>query len=271
MDSLRSLRAGRPWPLGSHFDGDGVNFAVFSAHALEVELCIFDAAGQRELSRTPLPGHSHDIWHGYLPGAAPGLVYGLRVRGPWKPDQGHRFNPYKLLLDPYAREIVGRFEWRTDQSSTDPRHPQMLDMHDNAAHALKARVVHENYDWGGDRHPHTPLADTVLYEMHVKGFTKLHCGVRRPGYGKLQHERAGIIRNPAHQIEPARRARHHHFLIRIEEAAQTFRQIIKQLDEGRRVGQIMCCAGLEAIHRSGNSESLSIDCTDRYTVLVPDS
>ena len=193
MDSLRSLRAGRPWPLGSHFDGDGVNFAVFSAHALEGELCIFDAAGQRELSRTPLPGHSHDIWHGYLPGAAPGLVYGLRVRGPWKPDQGHRFNPYKLLLDPYAREIVGRFEWRTDQSSTDPRHPQMLDMHDNAAHALKARVVHENYDWGGDRHPHTPLADTVLYEMHVKGFTKLHSGVpeaQRGSYAGLASDAA---------------------------------------------------------------------------------
>ena len=182
MDSLsrRSeapLKLGKPWPLGSHFDGGGVNFAVFSANALSVELCLFDSAGKRELSRTPLPGHSNDIWHGYLPDAAPGLVYGLRVRGAWKPDQGHRFNPYKLLLDPYAREIVGRFEWRSDQSSIDPRHPTLLDMHDNAGHALKARVVDDHFDWGDDRPLHTPLTDTVLYELHVKGFTELHPGV----------------------------------------------------------------------------------------------
>ena len=177
MDCLTSVEAGKPWPLGAHADARGVNFAVFSAHALTVELCLFDASGQRELSRTPLPGHRNDVWHGHLPGAAPGLVYGYRVRGPWKPEQGQRFNPYKLLLDPYAREIVGQFEWRSDQTSTDARHPQLLDMHDNAVHALKARVVDDRFDWGDDRQLHRPLADAVLYELHVKGFTQTHPGV----------------------------------------------------------------------------------------------
>jgi glycogen debranching enzyme GlgX len=178
MDSLRSaIEVGRPWPLGAHADGDGVNFAVFSAHALEVELCLFDASGMRELSRTALPARTHDVWHGRVPGLHAGQVYGLRVRGPWKPEHGHRFNPYKLLLDPYAREIVGRFDWRGDPFGFDPRHPHVIDMHDNAAHALKARVVHDEFDWGDDKHLHTPLAETVLYEVHVKGYSQLHPGV----------------------------------------------------------------------------------------------
>jgi glycogen debranching enzyme GlgX len=117
------------------------------------------------------------VWHGRVPGLAAGQVYGLRVRGPWKPEHGQRFNPYKLLLDPYARAIVGRYDWRHDQFGYDPRHPHVIDMHDNAAHALKARVVDDHFDWGNDRHLHIPLADTVLYEMHVKGFTKQHAGV----------------------------------------------------------------------------------------------
>ncbi len=177
MEGLKAIEAGRPWPLGAHVDGGGVNFAVFSAHALEVELCLFDTSGQRELSRTPLPARTHDVWHGRVPGLVAGQIYGLRVRGPWKPEHGHRFNPYKLLLDPYAREIVGHFDWRHDQFGFDPRHPHVIDMHDNAGHALKARVVDDHYDWQGDRHLHTPLADTVLYELHVKGYTKQHPGV----------------------------------------------------------------------------------------------
>ena len=168
---------GRPWPLGAHWDGHGVNFAVFSAHAQAMELCLFDERGERELRRWPLPAHRNDVWHGYLRGAAPGMVYGLRAHGPWRPDKGHRFNPHKLLLDPYAREIVGSFDWRGEHFSSERRHPHHMDMRDNAESALKARVVDDRHDWGVDTRLFTPLADTVLYEAHVKGLTKLHPGV----------------------------------------------------------------------------------------------
>ena len=174
MASLSAVTPGQPWPLGAHWDGEGVNFAVFSAHALGIDLCLFDESGQHELSRTPLPGHTQNVWHGRLPQAARGLVYGLRAHGPWRPDRGHRFNPNKLLLDPYAREIVGHFEWRDEHFAADPRYPQHIDPRDNARHALKARVVDDDFDWGDDKPPQTPLADTVLYELHVKGFTQLH-------------------------------------------------------------------------------------------------
>ena len=186
-----TLETGRPWPLGAHHDGAGVNFAVFSAHAHQVELCVFDAAGMQELARLPLPGHHVDVWHGYLRGAAPGLVYGLRVHGPWRPDRGHRFNAHKLLLDPYAREITGRFNWQPEHFGHDPLHPQHQDPRDNAATALKARVTADRYDWRGDRPPHTPWSDTVIYELHVKGFTRLHPGVPealRGSYAGLAHE-----------------------------------------------------------------------------------
>ncbi len=171
---MTELRTGHPWPLGVHWDGHGINVAVFSAHAQRIELCLFDAHGRRELRRIALPAHTQDVWHGYLPDAAPGLVYGFRAHGPWRPERGHRFNPNKLLLDPYAREIVGRFEWRDEHFGADLRHPGHMDMRDNAVHALKARVVDERHDWAGDRHLHRPLAETVLYELHVKGFTKLN-------------------------------------------------------------------------------------------------
>ncbi len=177
MERLKNLQAGQPWPLGAHWDGAGVNFAVFSANAHAVDLCLFDAGGTRELSRTPLPGHSQDVFHGYLPDAAPGLVYGLRVHGSWRPERGHRFNPHKLLLDPYAHEIVGRWAWRDEHFGADHRHGAHMDMRDNGVHALKARVIADRFDWEGDRHLHIPLADTVLYEAHVKGFTRRHLGV----------------------------------------------------------------------------------------------
>jgi glycogen operon protein len=174
VDGVTEIGPGHPWPLGAHWDGDGVNIAVFSAHAQRIELCLFDANGQHELRRVDLPAHTQDVWHGYLPGAAPGLVYGFRAHGPWRPERGHRFNPNKLLLDPYARAIVGRFEWRDEHFGADLRHPGHMDMSDNGVHALKAQVIDESYDWAGDRHPHRPLAETVLYELHVKGFTKLN-------------------------------------------------------------------------------------------------
>ncbi len=173
------LLEGRPWPIGASVEPGGINFAVFSDHAQAIELCVFDDRGEHELACLPLPGHSGDVWHGVLPGAGPGLVYGLRAHGPWRPQDGLRFNPHKLLLDPYARDIVGRFEWRDEHFDADRANPHRIDTRDNARHALKARVVAASGAAAGPR-PATPLADTVLYELHVKGFTQLHPGVAEP-------------------------------------------------------------------------------------------
>ncbi len=167
------LTPGRAWPLGASVGNGGVNLVVASEHASQVELCLFDADGQRELRRLPLPGRSGDLWHGFLPGAGAGLLYGLRAHGPWRPERGHRFNPHKLLLDPWAREIVGHFDWGPEHQGADPLHPQQMDLRDNAATALKARVVDDHWDWAGDQRPQRPLADTVLYELHVRAFSKL--------------------------------------------------------------------------------------------------
>jgi len=187
------LQTGRAWPLGAHWDGQGVNFAVYSAHASQVVLCLFDAHGATELAQVALPECSNGVWHGYLPDAAPGLVYGLRAHGAWRPDRGHRFNPNKLLLDPYAREVVGHFEWHPSHFGADAQHPLQMNQSDNAGRALKARVVHDAFDWEGDRPLHRPLADSVLYEVHVRGFTRLHPGVS----GALRGSYAGLASNPA--------------------------------------------------------------------------
>jgi len=177
MDGLSGLRPGRPWPLGAQVEDGGVNFAVWSTRAERVEVCVYDVAGEREMARLPLPRRTNDVHHGFLPGAGPGLVYGLRVHGPWRPEAGDRFNADKLLLDPYAREIVGRFEWRAEHFGADRADPGRRDTRDNGATALKARVVDDAFDWQGDRRPCTPLDETVLYEMHVRGFSKTHPGV----------------------------------------------------------------------------------------------
>ena len=185
------LLSGRPWPLGAAWDGQGINFAVFSAHAQAMALCLFDDSGTVEVSRLMLPTHTNDVWHGYLPDAAPGLIYGLRAHGLWRPDLGHRFNPHKLLLDAYAREVVGDFHWRDEHFGADRRHPLHIDTRDNAAVALKARVVHDRFDWQGDKSPGISLQDTVLYELHIKGFSKLNPRVPeglRGTYAGLAHE-----------------------------------------------------------------------------------
>ena len=174
------LAVGRPWPMGATVDADGVNFAVFSAHASQVDLCLFDENGQTELARLPLPAQTGDVWHGFLPGCKPGQVYGLRAHGPWRPDRGHRFNPHKLLLDPWAREIIspaGGFDWRAPHQAADREHPQHMDTRDNARQAHKARVAQDSFDWQGDQLLRTPLTDTVLYETHVRGFSKRLPGV----------------------------------------------------------------------------------------------
>ena len=174
------MLAGRPWPMGATWDGHGVNFAVYSSTTQHLELCLFDALGEHETRRIDLPLRSNNIWHGYLPGAEPGLVYGLRAHGPWRPDRGHLFDPAKLLLDPYARDVVGQFIWRDEQFSADRRFPLNRDGRDNAAIALKARVVADSFDWGDDQRPGTAPEHTVLYEMHVKGFSKLQQAVPEP-------------------------------------------------------------------------------------------
>ena len=176
MAGVTALQPGRPWPLGATVDGQGVNFAVFSAHATAIELCLYDPRGETEQARLPLVRQG-DIWCGHLPGAAAGLVYGLRAHGPWAPSRGQRFNPHKLLLDPYARDTVGSFSWDGPQRGDRADDPLQLDARDNGANALKACVVQDQFDWGGDAPPRTPWRDSVLYEAHVRGFSKLHPGV----------------------------------------------------------------------------------------------
>jgi isoamylase len=180
------LEPGAPYPLGAKWDGLGVNFAVFSAHATRIQLCIFDNSGRKELQRYDLPERSEDIWHGYLPDVMPGLVYGYRAHGPYEPHNGHRFNPHKLLLDPYAKGILGTLKW-TDAvfgyRLQSPRADLSFDRRDSAPAMVKATVVHDAFDWSEDRRPNTPWPDTVIYEAHVRGLTKLLEDLRAPERG----------------------------------------------------------------------------------------
>ncbi|MGG7669707.1 glycogen debranching protein GlgX [Yersinia sp. J1] len=181
---MTTLLTGSPTPLGAYFDGSGINFTLFSAHAYDVELCLFDEAG-REV-RLPLPARSGDIWHGYLPGGQPGQRYGFRVSGPFDPQSGHRFNAQKLLLDPCARAVEGRVD-------DDPRlfgGMDHADQQDSADAMPKSVVVHEEYDWQGDCPPAVPWGNTIIYEAHVRGLTQLHPDIPetlRGSYGALAH------------------------------------------------------------------------------------
>jgi glycogen operon protein len=174
---------GQPWPLGATWDGKGVNFAVFSAHAERVELCLFDAAGVREIDRVRLPEYTDEVWHGYLPDARPGTLYGYRVYGPYDPRAGHRFNPNKLLLDPYAKALFGRFlqtEAIFGYRVGSAREDLSFDRRDSARAMPKCRVVDSSFQWGDDRAPATPWPDSIVYEAHVRGFTMLHPALPQP-------------------------------------------------------------------------------------------
>ncbi len=171
------LLEGLPHPLGATWDGLGVNFALFSANATRVDLCLFDAEGRDEIECIELPEYTDEVWHGYLPDARPGTVYGYRVHGPYDPGRGHRFNPRKLLLDPYAKAHVGQLHWgpevygyRLDDPALDPA----PDERDSAPFMPKCRVVDPSFTWGRDQRPRVPWERTIFYELHAKGFTKLH-------------------------------------------------------------------------------------------------
>jgi glycogen operon protein len=169
---------GRPYPLGATWDGRGVNFALYSENAAKVELCLFDseeAAG--ESKRIVLREQSDMVWHGYLPDVAPGQLYGYRIHGPYEPQKGHRFNPHKVVLDPYCLSVGRRLKWDDalfGYKIGDPQADLSFDERDSAACCPLARVVDPSFSWGDDRPPATPWHNTVIYELHVKGFTQLH-------------------------------------------------------------------------------------------------
>ena len=168
---------GCPYPLGATWDGEGVNFALYSEHAEKVELCLFDILGRRETVRLPLPEQTDMVWHGYLPEVRPGQLYGYRAYGPYAPAQGLRFNPHKLLLDPYGKQIQGTIQWNDSHFGYRVGHKQedlSFDRRDNAAGMPKNRVIDSAFTWGTDAPPNIPWHKTLIYEMHVRGFTKCH-------------------------------------------------------------------------------------------------
>lgn len=175
---------GEPYPLGASWDGEGVNFALFSEHASAVELCLYsqaDSAG--ETARLPLQGPTNNVWHAYLPDVRPGQLYGYRVHGPYEPERGHRFNPAKLLFDPYARAISGPIRWNDTLFGYvpgDPRADLSKDDRDSAGDLPKCIVIDPAFTWGEDRPPRTPWNRTVIYEGHVRGLTIQHPEVPEP-------------------------------------------------------------------------------------------
>jgi glycogen operon protein len=166
---------GRPYPLGATYTGSGTNFSLFSDVATAVTLCLFDEDG----TETPisLPEVDAYVWHAFLPGVEPGQRYGYRVEGPYAPDSGQRNNPNKLLLDPYAKAIHGRFDWDQSLFAYDYGYPDSRNDDDSAAHMPKSVVINPYFDWESDRSPQHEYADTVIYEAHVKGLTQTHPGI----------------------------------------------------------------------------------------------
>jgi isoamylase len=188
----RTLLPGRPYPLGATVYKKGTNFAIFSQDATRVELCLFDSDG-KQTDCIPLRERTAYVWHGLVRDIKPGQLYGYRIHGPWEPDKGHRFNPNKLLVDPYARAISGHVDWKApifpyDLASGDDG---TIDEQDSAAGIPKSVVIDDSFDWGDDCAPETPLADSVIYEVHVKGFSVRNPMVPeqlRGTYAGLAHE-----------------------------------------------------------------------------------
>jgi isoamylase len=168
----RQIQAGEPSPFGASFKGDGTNFALFSENATRVELCLFDNDGREE--RIEVKEHTHRVWHAYIPGVKPGQQYGYRVHGPYEPAQGHRFNPNKLLMDPYAKAFVGPFEWNDAMfgyALNDQQDDSRPSEQDSAPFMPKCTVIDPSFDWKGDTPPKVPTHKTIIYEAHVKGLT----------------------------------------------------------------------------------------------------
>jgi isoamylase len=191
----RRVLPGRPYPLGATWTGRGTNFSLYSAGATEVELCLFDPDGA-ETDRLRLREVDAHVWHGYVPGVRPGQHYGYRVHGPYEPERGLRFNPNKLLLDPYAKAVAGTVDWTRPVFGYQVLHEDAdltFDDGDSADGAPKGVVIRPSFRWGNDRPPRTPWHKTVIYELHVKGFTKLHPGIPeelRGTYAGLAHPAA---------------------------------------------------------------------------------
>jgi len=193
LDLAATIREGLPYPRGATWDGHGVNFALFSANATRVDLCLFDADG-RETDRIALPEYRDETWHGYVPGLGPGQYYGYRVHGPYAPEEGHRFNPNKLVLDPYARAHIGELKWDAAVYGYTLGHADgdlSFDERDSAPFMPKCVVVDSNFDWAREQaRPHIPWDRTIVYETHVRGFTRLHPAVpenERGTYRGLSH------------------------------------------------------------------------------------
>jgi glycogen operon protein len=171
---------GKPYPLGATWDGMGVNFALFSEHATKVELCLYDRNTRQEQYRIAMPEHTDLVWHAYLPDLQPGQLYGYRVHGPYDPENGHRFNPSKLLLDPYAKAIGRPLQWDDSLFGYQVGHADTdlaMDARDSGAFAPLGEVVDPAFSWGDDKSPRTPWHKTLIYEAHVKGVTKQFPGV----------------------------------------------------------------------------------------------
>ncbi len=185
-----------PHPLGAHWDGRGTHFAVFSENAERIELCLFDSTGRHETARLAMPECTDGTWHGYLPGAGPGTLYGYRAYGPYDPVNGQRFNANKLLLDPYARKLAGTIRWHDalyGYRVGGPRADLSFDRRNSADFMPKGVVVDDRFDWSGDHPPRVPWAETVIYEMSVKGYSRLRQefeGHDRGTFGALGHARS---------------------------------------------------------------------------------
>jgi isoamylase len=184
MPTRFSVLPGRPWPLGATHDGEGVNFAIWSRHAVRMTLCLFDEEGTEYLL-VDLPERDGHIWYGYITGLLPGQHYGYRAHGPYRPDEGHRFNPHKLLLDPYAKSVSGHPEWHDALMGYDvrARHGDLTFDTRNSAHYMTRGIVtgDDRFDWDGDRPPMTPMSETIFYEAHVKGLTAGRTDIDHPG------------------------------------------------------------------------------------------